>query len=161
MAVPSLNLKVTTAPVFSNIVKRYSGAREKLEQDLFTKFRRHGQRLYSSVLNEAPEKTGEFKGKINYKFYQGTRKIGLAISTPLPLGLFVIGGTKAHPIAAVNASALRFYWAKVGRVVFFKSVRHPGTKPNPFLVRGYNKWFPGAQRMMSGLAKDYVVRISK
>lgn len=43
-------------------------------------------------------------------------------------------GTKPHVIAARVAPYLVFYWKKVGRVVRFKSVNHPGTKPNRFLV---------------------------
>ena len=44
----------------------------------------------------------------------------------------IIGGSRPHPIVAKNAKALRFFWAKLGKVVFFKSVKHPGTKPNDF-----------------------------
>ena len=162
MAAPHLGIKITTSPVFSSVVKRFSGAGRKLEQDLFIRFKRHGRRLHNIVIDEAPEKTGEFKGKISYRTYQGTSKIGLKISLPLPLGLFIVGGTKEHPIPLVaGGKTLRFYWPKMGRIVFFKSVWHPGTKPNPFLVRGYKRWLPGAQRMMIGLAKDYIVRVSK
>jgi len=48
---------------------------------------------------------------------------------------YVHEGTRPHIIRARRAPALRFYWPRVGRVVFFKSVHHPGTKPNPFLTR--------------------------
>lgn len=30
---------------------------------------------------------------------------------------------------------LRFWWAKVGRIVYAKRVNHPGTRPNPYLTR--------------------------
>jgi len=43
-------------------------------------------------------------------------------------------GTEPHVIRAKNAPLLVFFWKKVGRVVAFKQVNHPGTKPNPFLV---------------------------
>jgi hypothetical protein len=42
-------------------------------------------------------------------------------------------GTLPHTIRATRAPALRFYWAKAGRVVSFKSVHHPGTPPRPYL----------------------------
>ena len=35
-------------------------------------------------------------------------------------------GARAHEIVAVNASALAFFWPKVGKMVFFKRVMHPG-----------------------------------
>lgn len=43
-------------------------------------------------------------------------------------------GTPAHPITARRAPMLVFYWPKVGKVVSFRSVNHPGTQPNRFLV---------------------------
>lgn len=153
-------IKVDTSQ-FRSFLGRYTKASRTLERDLKGKFFRHGRRLYDLVLDEAPEKTGEFKRKIRYRTYQGTGKMGLAITTPLPLGRFIIGGTKAHPIVAVRASALAFYWAKFGKVVFYKSVWHPGTKPNPFMTRAYKKWLPGARRMLAELSKEFAVRITK
>lgn len=45
---------------------------------------------------------------------------------PQMLPLWLESGTKAHEIAARNASALFFFWDKVGRDVAFKRVQHPG-----------------------------------
>lgn len=42
------------------------------------------------------------------------------------------GGTRQKP--GGKAKLLVFYWAKVGRVVAFPRVNHPGTKPNRFLT---------------------------
>jgi hypothetical protein len=52
----------------------------------------------------------------------------------------VVQGSRAHPIVATNAQALRFYWPKKGAVVFFRRVNHPGTTPNPFFERVVSKW---------------------
>lgn len=153
-------IKVDTSQLKS-FLGRYTKESRKLEKDLKSRFFRHGRRLYGLVLDEAPEKTGEFKSKIQYRTYQGTGKMGIAIVTPLPLGRFIIGGTKAHPIVAVKASALMFYWAKLGQVMFFKSVMHPGTKPNPFMTRAYKKWLPGARRMLMELSKEFAIRITR
>lgn len=43
-------------------------------------------------------------------------------------------GTEPHPISARNAPNLVFYWPKIGRIMVTRSVNHPGTKPNRFLV---------------------------
>lgn len=43
-------------------------------------------------------------------------------------------GTRAHVIQARTKPRLVFYWPKVGRVVAFKRVNHPGTRPNRFLT---------------------------
>ena len=47
-------------------------------------------------------------------------------------------GTHPHPIVAKNAGALHFNWPKAGGFVFFVSVNHPGTKPQPWLWRAAN-----------------------
>jgi hypothetical protein len=44
-------------------------------------------------------------------------------------------GARPHVIRPRRARFLRFYWPKVGRVVFFRRVNHPGNKPYHFLWR--------------------------
>lgn len=50
----------------------------------------------------------------------------IATADPRMLPTWLEEGTKAHEIVATNASALAFFWEKVGKDVFFKSVHHPG-----------------------------------
>jgi hypothetical protein len=45
---------------------------------------------------------------------------------PVLLPLWLEEGTKPHEIAAKNASALFFFWEKIGKNVAFKRVMHPG-----------------------------------
>jgi len=45
----------------------------------------------------------------------------------------ITGGTRAHPIRPVRARALAFVGPARG---FAASVRHPGTRPDPFVARG-------------------------
>jgi hypothetical protein len=52
----------------------------------------------------------------------------------VPYAFFHHEGTPPHVIRARRAPMLVFYWPKVGHVVAFKQVNHPGTKPNRFLV---------------------------
>ena len=47
--------------------------------------------------------------------------------------MYIVEGTAPHEIRPVNASVLAFQIA--GRIVFTPLVRHPGTKPNPFMQR--------------------------
>jgi len=59
--------------------------------------------------------------------------LNVVVNVGAPHAVFVELGTRPHMIRAVVAKALRF---KVGgRVVFAKSVRHPGTKPQFFMRR--------------------------
>jgi|GEM_PF-6714478 len=58
---------------------------------------------------------------------------------------FVIGGTSPHTIEAHRASSLVFFWEKVGREVRFRKVRHPGTKPDDFRLKGLDLAFETGQ----------------
>lgn len=51
-----------------------------------------------------------------------------------PISVLVHEGTPPHQIAARRSPYLVFYWPKIGKVVVTKSVNHPGTKPQRFLV---------------------------
>ena len=53
-------------------------------------------------------------------------------------GIYVVAGTAPHEIRPAGASCLAFR-AKSGAMVFTRLVRHPGTKPNPFLEEAAEK----------------------
>jgi hypothetical protein len=53
----------------------------------------------------------------------------------VPYARYVHNGTSQHVIRASRAPFLVFFWEKIGEVVAFKQVTHPGNKPNPFLIR--------------------------
>lgn len=50
----------------------------------------------------------------------------VAIAPPALLPQWLEDGTAPHMIEARNASALFFFWEKMGKNVAFKSVHHPG-----------------------------------
>lgn len=50
----------------------------------------------------------------------------VSTSAPEMLPTWLEKGTRPHVIVARNASALFFFWDKLGRNVSFKSVNHPG-----------------------------------
>lgn len=60
--------------------------------------------------------------------------------------VFVHEGTPPHIIKPRIKEQLVFFWRKAGRVVFKDSVRHPGTKANPFLVKALRAVFGGPGR---------------
>jgi hypothetical protein len=64
---------------------------------------------------------------------QVVRGIQFDAGSDVDYTLFVDQGTKPHVIKAKNAPYLVFFWPKVGRVVHFKSVHHPGNKAYGFL----------------------------
>jgi hypothetical protein len=44
-------------------------------------------------------------------------------------------GTRAHVIRARRGTHLRFFWRRYDKVVYFRQVNHPGTRPYLFLKR--------------------------
>ena len=53
-------------------------------------------------------------------------------------GIYVVAGTAPHVIRPAGAFCLAFR-ARSGEMVFTQLVRHPGTKPNPFLEEAAEK----------------------
>ena len=90
---------------------------------------------YSEAFYGAPWKTGKLARSIVKEVDDdGEAKI-MALA---PYAVHVIKGTAPHEIRPVRASVLAFK-ARSGDMVFTRLVRHPGTKPNPFLQRAVDK----------------------
>ena len=97
---------------------------------------------------EAPEHTvtptskgrpGELKRSIHRL---PTRRHGYRVIASTFYAYFVHEGTKPHiivPKPTNRSGKLRFYWDKEGGIVFRGKVRHPGTKPDRFLLRALHK----------------------
>ena len=101
-------------------------------------------RMVDIARQEAPVKTGKLRANIRPAPFRMTGPYkgegGIEVDTKaVPYAGYVMYGTRPHRIVARNAPALRFFWPKVGRVVFFKSVNHPGTKANRFMERALNR----------------------
>lgn len=62
---------------------------------------------------------------------------GYDVTSNAPYSVFVIKGTRPHPI--VGNPLLAFFWPKMGANVVFHRVMHPGTKPNDFLSRALRR----------------------
>ena len=84
---------------------------------------------YASAFFGAPWKTGKLAGSIVNEIGDGEA----SIQALAPHAVYVEKGTRPHEIRPVNASVLAFEIA--GRMVFTPIIRHPGTKPNPFMQR--------------------------
>jgi len=87
----------------------------------------------------ANKRTGAMAAGAHFIKGQWSGGIQFDAGTPIPYSLFVDQGAKPHKIEAKNASHLTFFWPKVGHVVHFKSVNHPGNKPYKFLERALDK----------------------
>jgi len=155
----SASIQVTSQPSTRELVKRVLAAKEGVTQDRREMLRGQGRRFVQYAQEEAPKRTGEFASKIAYRTFVSGDTDELRVYTQQPLGKWILEGTRPHVIRAKNAPILRFYWHKVGRVVYFKSVNHPGTKPNPFMSRAYRRWLPGARGDLRQVAVNWSRRI--
>lgn len=92
----------------------------------------------------APKRTGRMVGNIEIKKGKWAKGIEFQVGSDVPYALYMHEGTKPHTIKPRKpGGVLVFFWPKVGHVVHFKSVNHPGTRPYKFLERGLE----GAMRM--------------
>jgi len=90
---------------------------------------------YTEAFYGAPWKTGKLARSIIKEIDEDGEA---SIKALAPHAVYVIKGTAPHEIHPVNASVLAFKAAS-GDMVFTRLVRHPGTKPNPFLQRAVDK----------------------
>jgi hypothetical protein len=60
------------------------------------------------------------------------------------------GGSGSYPIIAKN-QALKFFWDKVGQVVFFPSVNHPASKEFGYLRRALEEMEPEVPERFSDI----------
>lgn len=103
------------------------------------------RRLVAAAKDEAPVRTGRLRANIKPAPFKMTAPFkgegGVEINKrDVPYAGYVRWGTRPHVIRCRRpAYALHFYWERMGRWVFFDSVRHPGTKPNYFLERALNR----------------------
>jgi hypothetical protein len=87
-----------------------------------------GPKLKTAMQDAAPVDTGNLKSKIILITEPGKIRVG---THGVPYTKYVVEGTAPHDIVPKTSSVLVF---KVGgKTVYAKKVRHPGTKPNPFM----------------------------
>ncbi len=84
---------------------------------------------YSSAFFGAPWRTGKLAGSIVKEVGEGEAWIHALA----PYAVYVEMGTRPHEIRPARSSVLAFEIE--GQFVFTPVVRHPGTKPNPFMQR--------------------------
>lgn len=103
---------------------------------------------YAAAFFGAPWKSGYLAQSI-------VKEVGIneaTIEALAPYAGFVEKGTAPHEIRPMRAQALRFEVA--GQVVFAKLVRHPGTKPNPFMQRAADETVSQVPRVFRDLCEE-------
>ena len=102
----------------------------KLSRELRQKLiERLADAAWATAFYGAPWRTGRLAGSIVKQISDGEAEI----QALAPYAVYVEKGTAPHEIRPVNASVLAFEAG--GKMVFTPLVKHPGTKPNPFMQR--------------------------
>jgi len=178
MLMAKVVFEIKSIPPFRNVKGQFTKANENLLKDKRDFMRSEGKRMTDLAQQEAPKgKTGKFAKGIRYKTFLSGTEVGFNVTTPQPLGRYILEGTKPHRIVAKRAKALFFYWPKVGMNtlvprkgwymtgpddragLFFIGkgyVNHPGTKPNKFMSRAYRRWLPGARQGLNQISRNYI-----
>jgi hypothetical protein len=67
--------------------------------------------------------------RVQRTYVAGRVEVGASYAT------MVHDGTRPHIIRPRTKKVLRFYWKRKGKIVYSRQVRHPGTRPRPWLYR--------------------------
>lgn len=112
---------------------------------------------------EAPKRSGRYARSLAVRSTRGAESVGFELVAPQPLTKWIVEGTEPHDITPRGPGyPLRFFWANgpAGpRYYHFYRVRHPGTKPNPYLDRAHEAWLPDARFEMNKIASRYVTTV--
>lgn len=171
---------ITASPSFKDIAGRFARAEKILLDARRDEMRELGKRFVVLLKDEAPRgKTGKFRQSIIYRTYQDGSDLTLRTYHAQPLGTWIIGGTEPHKIQANSAGALYFFWPKIGKFVVvpkaggFKThvrgdelwvgkgfVTHPGTKPNDYASRAFERGKDDINASMRKITNRYVMALN-
>jgi hypothetical protein len=87
----------------------------------------------------ANKKTGKMAASLHVIKKTLAKGIAFDAGSKIHYTLFMEQGTKPHKIKAKGGGYLAFFWPKVGKMVYFRSVNHPGTRPYRFLTKGMER----------------------
>ena len=108
--------------------------------------------ILAAIDEETPVRTGELQKRNRVTRQTVPGHVQIRFSNTVAYAEYVIGGTKPHGIFPLHAKALHFD-SDQGEV-FAKHVMHPGTKPNPFHTRGYQKVSAAVEALMDRKLKE-------
>jgi len=113
-------------------------------------------RLLREMQVRVPVRTGALQFGLWRLFTVTADRIFAKILSTAPYTMIVEKGSRPHSIVAKDAKALRFT-TKDGRVVFAKSVEHPGTKGR-FFIRAS---IEAAKSILPEIIKKHLQKVGK
>lgn len=135
--------RIVLKPTFRSLSGRFVKASEEVFASHREAIQELGETFTRFAREEAPSKSGKFRRSISVTYSNDQRTMSFRTHHSEPLGSWIIRGTRSHVIRPVRRKALKFYWEKgwLGPgIYFFMRVNHPGTQPNPYLMRTLDRW---------------------
>ena len=155
-------VSITVKPPFRAVSGKFVRANKELKKERRVALQSIGRRYIPIAQQEAPVKSGKFRKSLRFRTAMQGDNVVLTTSSLQPLGKWIIEGTKRHRIVAKRAKVLAFFWLKGPSgpgMYFYRSVNHPGTKPNPYHERAWRRVRPYSHEILRRLTRDYVVKI--
>lgn len=125
-----VQIKVDARQALAKLNRVYAATREALQENIPPLLEELAARVNDKLDSELKSRTHievdtQMKGGDRFIFGTVTaRWTGDTNASMVPQVLE--SGARAHPIEAVHAKALAFFWNRLGQDVFFKRVWHPG-----------------------------------
>lgn len=150
---------VEANPTFRDMIGRFVRAEDALLTARRVEMRTLGRLHRDAIKRKAPKKTGKFAAGIRFRTTQSGDSVGFTVSTPQPLGTFLRPpGTRPHVIRARRAKFLRFEVG--GKIVYTKSVNHPGYRPSSdFVEDAVDELAPERTRALRRISTRYIQEI--
>lgn len=136
---------ITLSANFDSIIANISNAAEGFEQTAKDIVKKSTLNIEASAKMKAAVQSGKLRSSINSRF-ENEGMTGIVEATAAHAA-FVEYDTRAHIIRAKNAKFLRFKMD--GEIHFRKSVKHPGTKAQPFMRPAGEEERPHFEREMT------------
>ena len=160
MAVRRATVEVGTRSNAEDLIRGFSRIDRRLNEAMYEGTHQGILRLQSAIKSGipfgSPERKPDHVEHARETWHYSILKTasgGRAISSSDDeISYYYHSGTREHPIHAIRARALRFFWK--GRMRSFKSVWHPGTRAHPFVEEG------GAQAE-AGIKRDFDTEVAE
>jgi hypothetical protein len=131
-----MKIKVELKPTAENLVRQFKGFEGILLNKIKEGVLGYALLVKRGAMEEAPVDTGRLRTSISEGMRIHSGGLTAVIQPNVDYAYWVHQGTRSHVILPKNKKAL--YWKGAEHPV--KRVNHPGTKPNPFMVRGVERY---------------------
>ena len=108
-----------------------NNVRYELKRKVQLAARRMDDTWQAELRTTAPHDTYALRYSSTVKHVQDRNRVTWTAEVDVPYAAAQAYGARPHVITA-RGKALRFYWPKAGKIVYFKSVHHPGNQANPW-----------------------------